>query len=150
MVLNNVIGFLQIHSFKHCLLTKRRQVSAVSNIVISAIGKNDAAVLNLVGQRMRAIRKRLNWTQMDLALSMQPILSSAVISRYERGKADMQLTTYLSLVKTLGVTPNDLAGWTDSGSVPSNELSEYNLLSESNRKMIDRLIHALLLEQSLP
>lgn len=121
----------------------------MSNKIKSIIGKNDAAVLNLVGRRMRAIRKGHDWTQLDLALSMQPNLSPAVISRYECGKADMQLTTYLSLVKTLGVTPNDLVGWTDSVPVPSNELAEYNLLSESNRDMIDKLIHALLLEQSL-
>ena len=109
--------------------------------------KDDAALLILVGSRIRAFRKNLNWTQQNLAEALQINLSPAVVSRYENGQIDMLLTTYLALARALGVSPNDLVDWDNTIRRTFEPPRGYTLLSKENQVIVDRIIRAFLIEQ---
>ena len=59
-----------------------------------------------LGQNVRAARLERGWTQEDLA--HQTGLTSVQVSRIERGKREIRLTTLLRLMKALEVPPSDL------------------------------------------
>lgn len=108
---------------------------------------DDAALLKLVGCRIRAIRKDRDWTQQKLSDEVNANLSPAMVSRYEKGQKDMLLTTYIDLARALGVTPNDLVGL-DTGTQQSFKgPCGYDLLSNENQKIVEKIIHAFLLDQ---
>jgi len=64
------------------------------------------AALVRFGQNVRAARLARGWTQEQLA--HQTGLASVQISRIERGKREVRITTLLRLVKALDVTPEEL------------------------------------------
>lgn len=103
--------------------------------------------LKVIGKRIRHYRRVQGWTQQELAYVVQPNLSPVVISRYEKGKSDMQVTTYLSLAQALDVTPSELADWKTSTPAQKVESSGYEFLSPENQRIVDKITHALLIEQ---
>lgn len=58
------------------------------------------------GANVRAARVARGWTQEDLAHKTG--LASVQVSRIERGRREVRLTTLLRLVAALDMTPNDL------------------------------------------
>lgn len=58
------------------------------------------------GENVRKARLSRGWTQEDLAYEAG--LSSVQISRIERGKREIRLTTFLQLAKALGIAPQQL------------------------------------------
>jgi transcriptional regulator with XRE-family HTH domain len=58
------------------------------------------------GQNVRAERLARSWTQEDLA--HRTGLATVQVSRIERGKREVRLTTLLRLAAALETTPNDL------------------------------------------
>jgi transcriptional regulator with XRE-family HTH domain len=64
------------------------------------------AALARFGQNVRAARLARGWTQEEL--SRQTGLASVQISRIERGKREVRISTLLRLVKALDVSADDL------------------------------------------
>lgn len=64
------------------------------------------ATLVRVGQNVRAARLARGWTQEELAYRSG--LASVQISRIERGKREVRITTLLRLVQGLDVTAGEL------------------------------------------
>lgn len=60
------------------------------------------------GANVRAMRLARGWTQEDLAEHSG--LAPVQISRIERGKREVRLTTLIRLVRALDVPPGDLLG----------------------------------------
>lgn len=60
------------------------------------------------GANVRAARLARGWTQEDLAHKTG--LASVQVSRIERGKREVRLTTLLRLSAALDATPNELLG----------------------------------------
>ena len=67
-----------------------------------------AAVLQRIGQRIRALRRRRRLTQEDLATSLR--LSVAYVSLIERGRRNPPVTTVVAIAAALGVPPRRLFG----------------------------------------
>lgn len=63
-------------------------------------------VLEKFGQNVREARQARGWTQEDLAAASG--LAVVQISRVERGRREVRLTTLLRLLAALGVSPDDL------------------------------------------
>lgn len=63
-------------------------------------------VLERFGENVRAARKARGWTQEELAARTG--LAVVQVSRVERGKREIRLTTLLRLVAALEVTADDL------------------------------------------
>ncbi len=59
-----------------------------------------------LGQNVRAARLERGWTQEELA--HQTGLTSVQVSRIERGKREIRLTTLLRLMKALDASPANL------------------------------------------
>jgi transcriptional regulator with XRE-family HTH domain len=64
------------------------------------------AQLQRFGANVRAARLARGWTQEDLA--HETGLATVQVSRIERGRREVRLTTLIRLVRALGVTSNDL------------------------------------------
>jgi transcriptional regulator with XRE-family HTH domain len=58
------------------------------------------------GANVRNARQRRDWTQEDLAHASG--LATVQVSRIERGKREVRLTTFLRLVRALDVAPDEL------------------------------------------
>ena len=58
------------------------------------------------GQNVRTARLARGWTQEDLAYKTG--LATVQVSRIERGRREVRLTTFIRLVNALGVDPADL------------------------------------------
>jgi transcriptional regulator with XRE-family HTH domain len=58
------------------------------------------------GANVRKARLARGWTQEDLA--ERAGLASVQVSRIERGQREVRLTTFIRLVRALGVAPADL------------------------------------------
>jgi transcriptional regulator with XRE-family HTH domain len=65
-----------------------------------------ASVVEEFGVRVRKARDSRGWTQEELATRTG--LAMVQISRIERGKREVRLTTLLRLAKALGVPAGDL------------------------------------------
>lgn len=67
-----------------------------------------------LGENVRNARQALGWTQEDL--SAETGLAVVQVSRIERGKREIRLSTLIRLIDGLGTTPDALlAGLWDSG-----------------------------------
>lgn len=64
------------------------------------------AQLQRFGTNVRAARTARGWTQEDLAHKAG--LAPVQVSRIERGRREIRLTTFLRLVEALEVSPTDL------------------------------------------
>lgn len=58
------------------------------------------------GENVRAARHRRGWTQEDLAHATG--LATVQVSRIERGRREVRLTTLLRLLRALEVPPEEL------------------------------------------
>jgi HTH-type transcriptional regulator/antitoxin HipB len=63
-------------------------------------------VLQRFGENVRAARKARGWTQEDL--SARTGLAVVQVSRIERGKREIRLTTLLRLAEALALRPDEL------------------------------------------
>ena len=66
----------------------------------------ETAALERFGQNVRGLRLERGWTQEDLA--HEAGLAPVQVSRIERGKREIRLTTLLRLVSALEVPPTEL------------------------------------------
>jgi transcriptional regulator with XRE-family HTH domain len=62
--------------------------------------------LERFGRNVRAAREARGWTQEDLAYEAS--LASVQVSRIERGRREIRLSTFLKLVRALDLDPNEL------------------------------------------
>lgn len=76
-----------------------------------------------VGGRIRECRKKLNWSQDNLALDMGT--SKALISQYERGKSKAPIDKLEKLAEILHTTPEYL----QYGIMPDNDDKRMNRLN---------------------
>jgi transcriptional regulator with XRE-family HTH domain len=65
----------------------------------------ESSVIRL-GENVRAARLARGWTQEELA--RRTGLATVQVSRIERGRREVRLTTLLRLTSALDLTPNDL------------------------------------------
>lgn len=119
----------------------------MSNTANHFLEASDSACLQRIGKQILSLRKERNWTQQELAEATHKNISPAMISRYENGQADMQLSTCLAITQALGVTPNDVTAWMPDNAESVDEPTDYILLSGENRKIVEKIIHALVVEQ---
>lgn len=68
----------------------------------------ETATLERFGRNVRALRLARGWTQEDLA--HETGLAPVQVSRIERGRREIRLTTFLRLVRAFGVSPGELLG----------------------------------------
>lgn len=66
-----------------------------------------------IGRRIYNIRKKLGFTQQDLADRLG-YSNKASISRIENGQQDLTTTEVMDIAKVLRVTPMSLMGWENS------------------------------------
>ena len=98
-----------------------------------------------LGQNIRKYRLAKGWSQMGLSNAVD--IDRTDISKYENGsKGEMGFKTLKKIAKALDVTVDCLLG--DAEDLPGIN-STYNLLTDTNKEMIDRMVSALLLQQNL-
>lgn len=76
----------------------------------------------IIGQRVRCFREKAKMTQEKLAEEVG--VTSETISKIERGKRSFSLLVCCLLSETLGCTPNDLLGYTESNDLLLGELKD--------------------------
>jgi transcriptional regulator with XRE-family HTH domain len=67
---------------------------------------NKQEALENLGQRIRQLRERNDWSQREMASRCN--IDAASIGKMERGKLDIRYTTILQLALVLGVNPSEL------------------------------------------
>lgn len=67
-------------------------------------GKN--ALLQILGQRIRALRKSKHWTQTDMAVTLD--INRGHLSDIETGKREAGLITLQVIARGLGISMSDL------------------------------------------
>ena len=87
--------------------------------------------MSTVGENISRIRKRLGWTQEELALKMG-YTSKSTINKIELGINDIPQSKIAKFAEVLGTTPSHLMGWDDERSSP-----EEPKLSEGEKMLID-------------
>lgn len=108
-----------------------------------------------IGERIKAKRKELKWTQRELADKMGYSNHSTVV-RAEAGQIDLPQSRILQFAEVLGVTPGYLMGWEqepeDLGALAAEVLKDpillevvknYRSLSEADRGMVAALVSSL-------
>lgn len=66
-----------------------------------------------IGERIRRVRTRLEWSQEDLARHMG-LKSKSTICKVERGEDNLTTTAVKKYADALGVSPSFLMGWEDN------------------------------------
>ncbi len=87
--------------------------------------------MSTVGDNIAWIRKRLGWTQEELAVKMG-YKSKSTINKIELGINDIPQSKIARFAEVLGTTPARLMGWEEENS-PSEELQ----LSEGEKILLD-------------
>jgi transcriptional regulator with XRE-family HTH domain len=108
-----------------------------------------------IGDRIKAKRKELKWTQRELANRMGYSNHSTVV-RAESGQIDLPQSRILQFAEVLGVTPGYLMGWEqepeDLGALAAEVLKDpallevvknYRELSEADRGTVAALVASL-------
>ena len=80
------------------------------------------------GDRIRACRIVLKWTQRDLANKMG-YKNHSIIARAERGEIDLPQSRLLQFADVLGVTPGYLMGLEDPSENQKNQEHSKNIIS---------------------
>lgn len=98
-----------------------------------------------LGQNIRKYRLERHWSQMDLSYAVN--IDRADISKYENGvKGEMGFKTLKKIAQALNVTVDQLLS-------DEHDLSEinstYNLLTVTNKEIVDKLVSALLIQQNM-
>ena len=87
--------------------------------------------MSTVGDNIAWMRKRLGWTQEELALKMG-YKSKSTINKIELGINDIPQSKIAKFAEVLGTTPARLMGWEEENS-PSEELQ----LTEGEKMMLE-------------
>lgn len=108
-----------------------------------------------IGERIKAKRKELKWSQRELADKMGYSNHSTVV-RAESGQIDLPQSRILQFAEVLGVTPGFLMGWEqepeDLGALAAEVLKDpallevvknYRSLSEADRGTVAALVASL-------
>ena len=86
----------------------------------------------IIGERIKARRRELHWSQRDLAERMG-YSNHSTITRIEAGKVDLPQSRIAQFATVLGTTPAHLLGWDaepeDLGAVAAGVLTDPALLS---------------------
>ena len=88
--------------------------------------------MSTVGDNISIIRKRLGWTQEDLAKRMG-YKSKSTINKIELGINDIPQSKIQQFAEVLGTTPSQLMGWEEEQKNPPEEPR----LSEGERMLLD-------------
>ena len=93
--------------------------------------------MSTVGENILAIRKRLGWTQEELA-KMMGYKSKSTINKIELGINDIPQSKIAKFAEVLNTTPAHLMGWTDKPvDSEKNSPSKSKELSEGEQLMIE-------------
>ena len=96
--------------------------------------------MSTVGDNISIIRKRLGWTQEELATKMG-YKSKSTINKIELGINDIPQSKIVKFAEVLGTTPAHLMGWEESSNINLqlfNDISpEEPKLSEGEKMLID-------------
>ena len=106
--------------------------------------------MSTVGENILLIRKRLGWTQEELATKMG-YKSKSTINKIELGINDIPQSKIVKFADVLGTTPAHLMGWNDeeeNNSPEERELSEgekmwldlYNRVSDETRVTLTKMM----------
>ena len=108
-----------------------------------------------IGDRIRARRLALNWSQRDLADKMG-YKNHSVVARAEQGQVDLPQSRLVQFAEVLGVTPGYLMGWEeqpeDLGALAAMVLKDpqllalvkdYNTLGQTDRLTVSTLVASL-------
>ena len=101
--------------------------------------------MSTVGENILIMRKRLGWTQEELATKMG-YKSKSTINKIEMGINDIPQSKIVKFAEVLGTTPAHLMGWNDEEENLSPEVSVlsegeklwmelYNRLSDETREV---------------
>jgi len=85
-----------------------------------------------VGENILRMRKRLGWTQEELATKMG-YKSKSTINKIEMGINDIPQSKIVQFAEVLGTTPAHLMGWNDE----ENNSPEEPELSEGEKMLLD-------------
>ena len=89
--------------------------------------------MSTVGENIMLMRKRLGWTQEELATKMG-YKSKSTINKIELGINDIPQSKIVKFADVLGTTPAHLMGWNDD---EENSSPEELVLSEGEKIMLD-------------
>ena len=89
--------------------------------------------MSTVGENILRMRKKLGWTQEELALKMG-YKSKSTITKIERGKNDIPQSKILQFAEALGTTPAYLMGWEEDKKETASDDIE---LTEGERILIE-------------
>ena len=88
--------------------------------------------MSTVGENILRMRKRLGWTQEELATKMG-YKSKSTINKIELGINDIPQSKIVKFADVLGTTPAHLMGWNDE----ENNSPEETELSEGEKMLLD-------------
>jgi transcriptional regulator with XRE-family HTH domain len=91
--------------------------------------------MSTVGDNISIIRKRLGWTQEELATKMG-YKSKSTINKIELGINDIPQSKIVKFAEVLGTTPAHLMGWVESIEEERSSPEELEL-SEGERMLLD-------------
>ena len=108
--------------------------------------------MSTVGENILLMRKRLGWTQEELATKMG-YKSKSTINKIELGINDIPQSKIVKFANVLGTTPAHLMGWNDeeeNNSPEERELSEgeklwmelYNRLSDETKEVFINMMES--------
>ena len=89
-----------------------------------------------IGDRIKARREELGWTQEELAMKMG-YKSKSTINKVEMGKVDVSQKKIPQYAKVLMTTEKYLMGWDEA--VPTNGQEQEYYLDEETREMLQFL-----------
>ena len=91
--------------------------------------------MSTVGEKILLMRKRLGWTQEELATKMG-YKSKSTINKIELGINDIPQSKIVKFADILGTTPAHLMGW-DDDTEEENISPEEPKLSEGEKMLLD-------------
>ena len=89
--------------------------------------------MSTVGENILLIRKRLGWTQEELAIKMG-YKSKSTINKIELGINDIPQSKIVKFAEVLGTTPAHLRGWNEE---EENSSPEEPVLSEGEKMLLE-------------
>lgn len=105
---------------------------------------------NVIGNNIRKFRKEKNWSQPDLAKALG-YSSKSSISKLENGREIPRPAKVKKFADILGVSVNDIMGWTQSNfGVYTTLIRAYEDASEKERKAVCAVLDIPLIEVATP
>lgn len=91
--------------------------------------------MSTVGENILRMRKKLEWTQEELALKMG-YKSKSTINKIELGINDIPQSKIVKFAEVLGTTPAHLMGWEEEQSETTPSLDKIEL-TEGEKMLLD-------------